>query len=553
MAGPGPALSPPWEVVQKVVSLTNVPAERSLESKFGDVMIPSSGETAWDIAVASCILEDGVLLGGDMNVLRPSHETDGIFLAYYLSNGSKRNIARLAQGNSVVHLYSSYLRGLKLLVPTLREQKKIADFLGTIDEWIENLKAQKREWEAYKKGMMQKIFSQEIRFKDEDGNEFPDWEEKKLGEVLKIGSGKDYKHLGSGAVPVFGTGGYMLSVDRSLGDEATVFIGRKGTINKPFYHKGPFWTVDTLFFTHNYKNTTAEFVYLLFQQINWLKYNEASGVPSLSKITIEKIKVKTPNMEEQKKIAEFLGSVDTWIANLKEQSREWEAYKKGMMQKIFSQEIRFRDENGNEFPDWEEKKLGEVYSFLRTNSLSRDQLNYESGDARNIHYGDIHTKFRSHFYFDEENVPFVNFGEEPNNFNADFIECGDLILADASEDYADIGKSIEICGLEDQKILSGLHTLLLRRKGDEVVSGFMGHFLRSPAFRLAMQRVAQGTKVLSISKTHLQKLKLNLPNKVEQKKIAGFLSSVDDLICSHQEKITHAEEWKKGLMQRMFV
>ena len=120
--------------------------------------------------------------------------------------------------------------------------------------------------------------------------------------------------MSNGNIPVFGTGGYMTSVDECLYDGETTFIGRKGSINKPFYYNGKFWTVDTLFYTHSFNSITPKFTYCLFQTINWLKYNEASGVPSLSKDTIEKIKIKIPGLKEQNKIAKLMFSLDERIA-----------------------------------------------------------------------------------------------------------------------------------------------------------------------------------------------------------------------------------------------
>mgnify|MGYP000080199006 CR=1 FL=1 len=122
-----------------------------------------------------------------------------------------------------------------------------------------------------------------LRFPEFQG----EWITYKIKDVLSIGNGRDYKHLSNGEIPVFGTGGYMTSVDKCLYDGETTFIGRKGSINKPFYYNGKFWTVDTLFYTHSFNGITPKFTYCLFQTINWLKYNEASGVPSLSKDTIE--------------------------------------------------------------------------------------------------------------------------------------------------------------------------------------------------------------------------------------------------------------------------
>lgn len=148
-----------------------------------------------------------------------------------------------------------------------------------------------------------------LRFPEFSG----EWDEYAIGEILSIGNGRDYKHLHNGDIPVFGTGGYMTSVDDFLYDGESVFVGRKGTINKPLYYNGKFWTVDTLFYTYNFTDVLPKFVYCLFQTINWLKYNEASGVPSLSKATIEKIKVRIPSMDEQDKLSNLLFLLDKRI------------------------------------------------------------------------------------------------------------------------------------------------------------------------------------------------------------------------------------------------
>ena len=226
-------------------------------------------------------------------------------------------------------------KSLNISIPTLPEQQKIASFLSAVDEKIQQLSRKKKLLEQYKKGVMQQLFSGKLRFKDENGKEYPDWEEKKLGEVLKIGSGKDYKHLEKGTIPVFGTGGYMLSVNKFLHSGETVFIGRKGTIDKPFYFNGEFWTVDTLFYTHTFKNAIPKFIYCVFQQINWKLHNEASGVPSLSKSTIEKLKFDFPCVPEQQKIANFLSGIDGKIENVKGELVKTQEFKKGLLQQMF--------------------------------------------------------------------------------------------------------------------------------------------------------------------------------------------------------------------------
>ena len=126
----------------------------------------------------------------------------------------------------------------------------------------------------------------------------------------------------------------MTSVDECLYDGETTFIGRKGSINKPFYYNGKFWTVDTLFYTHSFNGITPKFTYCLFQTINWLKYNEASGVPSLSKDTIEKIKINIPRLEEQNKIAKLMFALDERIATQNKIIDKLQSLIKGIAQKI---------------------------------------------------------------------------------------------------------------------------------------------------------------------------------------------------------------------------
>lgn len=164
-----------------------------------------------------------------------------------------------------------------------------------------------------------------------------EWREYAIGNVLSIGNGRDYKHLHNGDIPVFGTGGYMTSVDDFLYDGESVFIGRKGTINKPLYYNGKFWTVDTLFYTHSFVNVLPKFAYCLFQTINWLKYNEASGVPSLSKATIEKIKVRIPSMDEQDKLSNQLFLLDKRIEVQNKIIEKLETLIKGIRHNVFQQ------------------------------------------------------------------------------------------------------------------------------------------------------------------------------------------------------------------------
>ncbi len=208
----------------------------------------------------------------------------------------------------------------------------------------------------------------------------------------------------------------------------------------------------------------------------------------------------------------------------------------------------FREAEG-----WTPKPMGEVYSFKGNNSLSRDKLNYVAGSVRNIHYGDIHTKFSTHFDITKEFVPFINDAEEGTVRDENLCAEGDIIFADASEDLADIGKSIEVVRLNGERVVSGLHTILARRIGERIALGFGGHLFKSRWVRTQIQKEAQGAKVLGISPTRLRNLRLPLPHdKAEQQKIADCLSSVDELIAAQARKVDALKTHKKWLMQQLF-
>ena len=226
------------------------------------------------------------------------------------------------------------------------------------------------------KGASKKRLVPELRFPEfeQDG----EWEEKRLGDLCEIGNGKDYKHLNKGRIPVYGSGGYMTSVDAFLYDGDSVCIGRKGTIDRPIFLTGKFWTVDTLFYTHSFCCCLPKFLYWVFQQIDWYRYNEAGGVPSLSKKTIENIKHSFPSSAEQQKIAECLSSMDEEISAMKEKVEQLKIYKKGLMQKLFPVAGKFVPEL--RFPkfkkDWDVDSMQSMFDMKNGYTPSKSNPTY---------------------------------------------------------------------------------------------------------------------------------------------------------------------------------
>ena len=194
------------------------------------------------------------------------------------------------------------------------------------------------------------------------------------------------------------------------------------------------------------------------------------------------------------------------------------------------------------------KKLGEVMDFKVTNSFSRENLNYEYGTVKNIHYGDIHTKFQTLFDINCESVPFINEEIDISRISDEnYCKNGDIIFADASEDLNDVGKSIEIINTNGEKLLSGLHTLLARPKEDIFHLGFSGYLFKSNSVRTQIQKESQGSKVLSINVGRISKVELSFPSVEEQSKISSFLALLDERIQTQNKILLHLKSLIESL------
>jgi type I restriction enzyme, S subunit len=214
--------------------------------------------------------------------------------------------------------------------------------------------------------------------------------------------------------------------------------------------------------------------------------------------------------------------------------------------------LRFPEFRGGE--GWQTPQLSDLYGFKRTNTLSRDKLNYEAGTIRNIHYGDIHTKFKPLFRVEHEDVPFINPEVSVNAFKEeDDCKEGDIVLADASEDLNDVGKAIEVISVDGQRVVAGTHTILATRHGNVPIVGFGGHLFQSASVRAGIQRESQGAKVYGISANRISPVALPLPpTDQEQQKIAECLGSLDGLIVAVGRKLAVLRDHKRGLMQQLF-
>ncbi len=209
--------------------------------------------------------------------------------------------------------------------------------------------------------------------------------------------------------------------------------------------------------------------------------------------------------------------------------------------------MRFSEFNN----EWESIKLGDFLEFIPTNSFSRAKLNLEEGSIKNIHYGDIHTKFSTIVDVSEEEIPYINLDVDTSKLKKEhYCKEGDLIIADASEDYEDIGKSIELINV-NISLVSGLHTILARDKIHKTAPGFKGYYFLTEDLRKKMKINANGISVLGISKKNIANFEINLPSIEEQEKIVKFLYAIDKKIELLEKKYENTLKIKNSIAQNL--
>lgn len=274
--------------------------------------------------------------------------------------------------------------------------------------------------------------------------------------------------------------------------------------------------------------------------------------------TLKQLRLAVPEIAEQRKIADCLGSLDDLLAAEGRKLATLRDHKQGLMQKLFPREgetqPRLRFPEFRNAGEWGNHSFESLYEFKPNNTYSRDQLNYDEGAVRNIHYGDIHTRFATHFHVSAEVLPYVNAEILPDDVNPEsFCQPGDVIFTDASEDLADVGKCIEIIDVADEFVLSGSHTILARPRASSMAVGFAGYLFKSRPLRAGIEKEAQGTKVTQISPTRLAKIDVLFPpDEGEQHRIADCLSTLDARIAAQSAKLDALRSHKRGLMQQLF-
>jgi len=267
--------------------------------------------------------------------LRTNHSSKFIFQYLHIQKFVDKVIENCT-GTSYPAINSTDLANLYLIIPNLPEQNKIASFLNAVDDKLQALKKKKSLLEQYKKGVMQKIFSQEIRFKDDNGDDFSEWEIKSLGEVCEnIVSGKTKAEL-EGNYPVFGSTGIIGKSSFYTHNGVFLLIARVGA-NAGFVHKvkGKFSVTDNTLIVHNKSTTHIDFIYHFLLNFNLNRFVFGSGQPLITGSQLKSMQIRFPLLNEQTKIANFLSAIDEKINHCQTQIEKTEQYKKGLLQQMF--------------------------------------------------------------------------------------------------------------------------------------------------------------------------------------------------------------------------
>jgi type I restriction enzyme S subunit len=303
----------------------------------------------------------------------------------------------------------------------------------------------------------------------------------------------------------------------------------------------------------------SEFLYSEIQGYKFQKeLNErksTSAQPGIYLSDLGEIPISYPiNMDEQVAIGHYFTNIDHLIALHQRKCDETKQLKKFMLQKMFPKngeknpEIRFEGFTD----DWEQRKLGDVLICLQNNTFSRADLSNETGVAKNVHYGDVLVKFGEVLDVSKEQLPMISDERVLIKYKASFLQNGDVIVADTAEDST-VGKCSEIAGLNNEIVLSGLHTIPYRPK-EKFASGYLGYYLNSDSYHNQLIPLMQGIKVTSISKSALRNTDIIYPeSKEEQAKIGNYFQSLDNLITLHQRKCEKLKELKKYMLRNMFI
>ena len=487
--------------------------DRNIQIHNGSILITKDG-TLGKVAYVQGLSMPATLNAGVFNVqIKDANNVDEKYLFQYLKAPFLMDyVDKKATGGTIKHLNQSILVDFPVILPQRSEQTLIGAFFQQLDNLITLHQRKFEKLTNVKKSMLEKMFPQngssypEIRFKG-----FTDpWEQRKLGELVDVCSGRDYKHLSEGTIPVYGTGGYMLSVNDALSyDRDAIGIGRKGTIDRPYILKAPFWTVDTLFYAIPREKVDLNYAFDIFQNIDWKKKDESTGVPSLSKTAINDIDVLAPKHDEQQIIGQFFAAIDNLITLHQRKCISFTGRAGRLISTVNKKRIT---------SSWEQRKFSDI--TFPAGEKNRDNLPLESYSITNEHgFVPQDEKFENGGTMREADKR-MYYIVSPNSFayNPARINVGSI-------GYQNIGKNV---------IVSSLYEVF--KTSEDVDDRLLWHWFKSPDFQKLIMQLQEGGVRLYFYYDKLCMGEVSLPSLEEQRKIGKLFDTLDNLITLHQRK-----------------
>jgi type I restriction enzyme S subunit len=369
------------------------------------------------------------------------------------------------------------------------------------------------------------------------------WQTFTLNEIcstFKSGLGITSEKIdGNGLYPVYGGNGLRGYTSEFTHDGFYALIGRQGALcgNINLANGKSFISEHAVAVQANESNNTKWLAYKLeLMKLNRL--SESSAQPGLSVTKLLKITIEIPKKQEQTKIANFLTAIDEKLSQLTQKCELLTQYKKGVMQQIFSQELRFKDDDGQDFPEWNETTLGNIATFLRGGSLSKSDISPD-GKFECVHYGELFTIYSE---------VIRSLKSKTNLTETIKSEFGDILMP--SSDVTPAGLAKASCILKAGIILGGdINIIRLKDKTEPIFISYLLNFYKHKIIELV-----SGTTVKHIYIKDIKTISMTVPHAIkEQTKIANFLTAIDEKITTTQTQLKAVKQYKQGLLQQMFV
>ena len=385
------------------------------------------------------------------------------------------------------------------------------------------------------------------------------WEVRQLGQLtdcldrLRVPLNESERRKRRGDIPYCGANGVLDYVDAFVVDDDVILIAEDGGYfdeyeTRPIAYRmtGKCWVNNHAHILKAKPGVDQGFVFHGLVHRNILPYLASGTRAKLNRSELDKIPVGIPSRSaEQRAVSRALDDADALLRTLEALLAKKRDLRQAAIQQLLSGKLRMPGFSG----EWKEKPFSELFQFLRTANNPRAHLS-AFGDVAYIHYGDIHTMDSAFLDCSQTRSPCIT---EIQVAGVPLVEDGDLVMADASEDYAGIGKAVEVRGVRGRKVVAGLHTFLLRGNRELLADGFKGYVQFIPSFRADMVRLATGISVYGVSKSNVRSIAVRIPEVAEQAAITTALNDMDAEIAALEARRDKTRVLKQGMMQELLT